>query len=1001
PDGWLYGCHGVFTHSRVGKPGASDAERTRINAAVWRFHPTRHDFEIFSEGTSNPWGIDFDAEGQCIIEACVIPHLFHMIQGGRYERQGGQHFNPYTFEDLKTIADHVHWAGSKGPHAANSRSDMAGGGHAHAGLMVYQGAAWPEEYSGKVFMNNIHGQRINMDILERRGSGFVGRHGPDFVNFNDSWSQVLNLLSDQDGSVYLIDWYDKNQCHHGNTDGHDRTNGRIFKLVHSKTRWTPVDLAAKSDEDLARLVLHPNEFHVRHARRILQERAAGKGVSAGAVEALRTILREHADPSRRLRALWALHVVGQAGEDLLLGLLGGAPEHVRAWALQLLHEMKTPSDAAIRETARLAREDASPVVRLYVACALQRTPPEKRWDALTALLARAEDANDHNLPLMAWYAAEPLVPLDLDRALALALDAKLPGILGFAVRRAAAIDKPEARAAIARTILAATGDARQLEALGGLSRALRGRRGVPMPGGWAEVEAKLAESPNADVRVLAQSISVAFGSATALSRLMAALADRTEAPGVRRTALESLLGARDPKLPAALQGLLDDPVLRGQAIRALAAFDDPATPAALLAAYKGLDPSEKRDALSTLASRVVFAGPLLEAVGAGSISAKDLTADLVRQLRSFKDPGIDAKVEKVWGAYRESTADRKKEIERYRKIYAAGGSQPGDASRGRAVYTRICQQCHVLFDVGGKVGPDLTGSNRNDLEYILQNMVDPNAVIPNDYRAWTLALKDGRVLTGLLKTQDAQLVTLATASETVVVPRGDIETLEESEASMMPENLLAPLTEVEVRDLVYYLSRQGQVPLIASRENLGLFFNGKDLTGWDGDPEVWRVEGDEIVGSSAKGLKHNSFLKNQLILGDFRLVCEVKLRPNSENSGIQFRSTPLPGGEVRGYQADAGKGWWGKLYEEEGRALLWDRSGEAHVKPDEWNTYEILAVGSRIRTAINGKLCVDLDDPAGAKNGIVALQAHSGGPLEVRFRSFRLELDPEFQLSTP
>src|SRR5438552_2694434 len=143
PDGWLYGCHGVFTQSNVGKPGATDAERTRINAGVFRYHPTKHRFELFAEGTSNPWGIDFDDHGQCITEGCVIPHLWHMIQGGRYQRQGGQHFNPNVFDDIKTIADHVHYAGGGSPHAGNGRSDSAGGGHAHAGLMIYLGGSWP------------------------------------------------------------------------------------------------------------------------------------------------------------------------------------------------------------------------------------------------------------------------------------------------------------------------------------------------------------------------------------------------------------------------------------------------------------------------------------------------------------------------------------------------------------------------------------------------------------------------------------------------------------------------------------------------------------------------------------------------------------------------------------------------------------------------------------------------------------------------------------------
>src|SRR5690606_22146553 len=162
PDGWLYGDQGVFTHSMVGKPGTAEEDRVPFNAGVWRYHPTKKIFEIFACGTSNPWGVDFNQYGHAFVTACVIPHLYHMIQGARYQRQSGKHFNPYTFDDIKTIADHVHWVGDNGPHAGNFRSASAGGGHAHAGARIFQGAEhWPEEMRHTILMNNIHGYRSN------------------------------------------------------------------------------------------------------------------------------------------------------------------------------------------------------------------------------------------------------------------------------------------------------------------------------------------------------------------------------------------------------------------------------------------------------------------------------------------------------------------------------------------------------------------------------------------------------------------------------------------------------------------------------------------------------------------------------------------------------------------------------------------------------------------------------------------------------------------------
>jgi hypothetical protein len=214
---------------------------------------------------------------------------------------------------------------------------------------------------------------------------------------------------------------------------------------------------------------------------------------------------------------------------------------------------------------------------------------------------------------------------------------------------------------------------------------------------------------------------------------------------------------------------------------------------------------------------------------------------------------------------------------------------------------------------------------------------------------------------------------------------------------MMPEGLLQALTGDEVRALVAYLKQPAQVPMLATPDNAAGFFNGRDLSGWEGNFALWRVENGEIVGRSP-GMKKNEFLRAPLWLGDFRFTCQVKLTPNRENSGIQFRSQAEPDGGVKGFQADIGAGWWGKLYEEHGRGLLWKESGEAHVRTNDWNTYEILAVGSRVRTAINGRPCVDLDDAAGAREGILAFQLHSGGVLEVRLKNLQLELNPKPEL---
>ena len=442
PDGWLYGTHGVFTQSNVGVPGATDAERTRLNAGVWRYHPTNKKFELFAEGTSNPWGIDFNDYGQSFVTVCVIPHMFEMIQGARYLRQAGNHFNPYTYDDIKEIGDHVHWIGDRGPHAGNFRSNSKGGGHAHAGAMIYLGSEkWPAAYRNNIFMNNIHGSRVNMDVLTRKGSGYVASHGEDFLLTNDTWSQWLNFKYDQSGSVFAIDWYDKNQCHSPNPDVHQKTMGRIFKISHSTDQWKKVDLYKASDKELVECQLKKNEWYVRQARQILQERGPNKKVH----KMLKEILANNPDETRKLRALWALHVTKGLEEKDLLDLLSNESEYVRSWAIQLIAEDKNPSEAAMKRFAELAANDKSALVRLYLTSALQRVDPAKRFEILEALVQHEEDKEDHNLPLMLWYALEPTVPVDMNRALAIAIKAKAPKILSYTKDRLTVINTPESK----------------------------------------------------------------------------------------------------------------------------------------------------------------------------------------------------------------------------------------------------------------------------------------------------------------------------------------------------------------------------------------------------------------------------------------------------------------------------------------------------------------------------------------------------------------------------
>jgi putative heme-binding domain-containing protein len=743
-----------------------------------------------------------------IITACVIPHLYHMIQGGRFERQAGQHFNAYTYDDIKTIADHRHYMGAN-PHRGNGRSDSAGGGHAHAGAMIYLAGAWPAPYEGSLFMNNIHGARINRDVLIPKGSGLVGSHAPDFLLANDAWSQIISLKYGPDGSVFLIDWYDKNQCHHNDVNGHDRTNGRVFKVSWRATKPVQVDLAKQDDESLVLLQTAPNEWYARHARRILQERGRSVEVSRS-LNRLRSTTATR--PADRLRILLTLHAVGALDDRAEVErLLGDSDPTIRAWTIQLATEQKPPDAPMRAKFAELARTDPSPVVRLYLASALQRLALAERWEIASGLIAHPEDASDHNLTLMYWYAIEPLAAVDASRAARLATSSPIALLQQFMARRIAALGTAPALATLVEALGRTTDSAGRGAILAGMEMGLRGRRQVAMPRAWPTVFAALGADADGRVRSRALGLGLIFGDPAARALLRGTIANIRADAAERQQALALLLQVKDPNLTATLHSLVLDPRLGSLAVRGLSAYEDPATPEVLIKAYATLGASQRRDVLNTLAARARSARALLAAVDAGRLPRVDLTADLVRQLRNLKEPALDAEIVRVWGSMRETTGDRARLIARYKAMLTSTPAQPPDPALGRAVFAKVCQQCHTLFEVGRQVGPDLTGSNRADLDYVLSNVLDPSAQIGRDYLAHVIATTDGLVLTGIIRGEDKDTITLVTANELVTLPKSEVEERRASDQSMMPDDLWKALSDHEIRSLVSYLASPAQV----------------------------------------------------------------------------------------------------------------------------------------------------------------------------------------------
>ena len=414
PDGWLYGRHGITTFSEVKPVGAPESDRVKLSCSIWRYHPTRKIFETVTHGTTNPWGHDWDDEGQLFFSNNVIGHLWHVTPGAHYKRMFGEDFNPHVYGLMESTSDHLHWGGTDWTKSRKGYDEL-GGGHSHSGAMVYLGDNWPAEYRGAIFMGNIHGNRLVYDTLERKGSGYTGKHGTNFMMANDPWFRPVSMAYGPDGGVFVSDWNDLGECH--DSDGVYRTSGRIYKITYGTTKPPkPADLTKLSDAELVKLQLHKNDWFVRHARRLLQERAVNGKLQPRTRLALLKIYEDNPDVTRKLRALWALHSIGATETPWLEQQLNHGNEHVRWWAVQLLVENKTLSAEALKTFQHLGRNDPSPLVRLALASALQRLPLANRWKIAESLVGHEADGTDQNLPLMIWYAVEPLVPTDRAKA---------------------------------------------------------------------------------------------------------------------------------------------------------------------------------------------------------------------------------------------------------------------------------------------------------------------------------------------------------------------------------------------------------------------------------------------------------------------------------------------------------------------------------------------------------------------------------------------------------
>jgi putative membrane-bound dehydrogenase-like protein len=752
PDGWLYGRHGITATSAVGEPGAADGERARLNCSIWRYHPARRVFEVVCHGGTNPWGMDWNRDGQLFFTNTVIGHLWHAIPGAWYERMFGAPLNARAYELIPQTADHLHWdhgseKWSDVRGGVTSRTAELGGGHAHMGCLIYQGGVWPAGYEGQLFTINLHGRRINVERLERDGCGYTGRHEPDFLQMEDPWFRGLDLVTGPDGQVWMNDWSDTGECH--DNDGIHRTSGRIYRIVF--TGADPGAKAATRPDWLAR-------------------RARNGYDLAG------------------LRELAAHEYEGR-----------------RAMAVRWLAEDHAENAEVARLFKGLAETERSGLVRLELAAALQRLPSTGRFELAGRLARVAEDADDRQQGLMIWYGVADAVPLDSGSAVKLALASRLPTVTRLVSRRLA--EEIERQPEAVESLLAgclevgAIADAGQI--LRGVAAGLRGWTRAPRPRSW-EAFARVADGGDEELRGLVSELEQVFGAGRGREELLALARDAHADAGARRSALEALLRQPDEALLPHLKSWTQDRVLAADAARGLALYDDPEA-AARLVEFWVRNPLERPLAMEALVSRATHAGALVAAMEKGRVPRSQVSAFAARQILSLGDAELSARLRAVWGEIGETNAVMQAEIQEWKSRLTPEVLAAADLGRGHELFTQRCATCHKLRGEGNALGPDLTGSDRRNLDYLLGNIINPGEVVPADYRLTVLTLADGRVLSGVVPEESERVITLQTPAGSQTVERSEVRKREVLPVSLMPEGLFKDLSLQDARDLTGFL----------------------------------------------------------------------------------------------------------------------------------------------------------------------------------------------------
>jgi len=802
PDGWLYGLNGVFNPSTIRHQG----KEHRFTCALWRLHPRSREFELFAEGTSNPWGVAFDTLGSAFVSACVIDHLWHLAENAYYHRQGGP-YPPHTWK-LESIVRHKHQKA------------------AYCGIHWFDSDAYPAEYRQKLYMGNIHGGCINSDRVERDGSTYFGKPQEDFLSANDVWFMPVSQKTGPDGCLYILDWYDRYHCYQDarrDPAGIDRLNGRLYRIRHQSSPRAPanLDLGSEIDEALKKRLSDGNGLFRETASRILGERLAADPTGHKATaSSLVMMVDDSGLPLRtRLLALWSLISSGPLPKTDHVRWLDSREPSIKAWAVRAAGNQRTNDLDILNAVIRACRSE-HPDVRLQCATTLGKMPGIDPFPHWMMLLSNSSD--DKVIPAVIWQNLHKRLdnPQSWNNLLATSQFLSPSGSKGQGrsefLKRLSGVAipgkgvTPTIAESIAARLLDDSWDGSDIR-VAWLRAAARDSNAT-----WKKallpVAVKISSIDKGALGEEAGLLAATLGDGPSLERLAIRFANPGESIARRMEALQVLIKANDAKTIDLAVSTAVDPrqteSIRASIISELGKIDQGSLGEKLVSGWKAMTPLLQERCIDLLTQRGEWSETLVKAVESGSIKPSAVGINQLRKLQAVAPPKVLPRVKAVWGTVRDGRNPAREQV--VKEMSSMLKATKGDPMKGQVVFAKNCGVCHKLHGAGQEVGPDITSNGRASFEQLLSNVFDPSLVIGSAYQATTVATKKGRVVTGLVAADSPSKIVLKVQGGMVEsISKDEVEQISVSSNSLMPEGLEKQLSSQELADLFAYLALEG------------------------------------------------------------------------------------------------------------------------------------------------------------------------------------------------